>query len=62
VTPEVLIAREVERAAKPAERIAALEVAQAARITKLEEAAAALGYRLVPLSKAPAKKAAAPAE
>lgn len=58
ITPEALAEREAVRAAAAQERIAALEVAHAAKITKLEEAAAALGFKLTPLSKA-AKAAAA---
>jgi hypothetical protein len=49
--PEAMATREAERAAKAALAIKAAEEAHAAKIARLEEAAAALGFKLVAMSK-----------
>src|SRR5258708_1225955 len=48
--PEAMATREAERAAKAALAIKAAEEAHAAKIARLEEAAAALGFKLVAMS------------
>jgi hypothetical protein len=59
MTPEAMAAREAERAAKAAERIKAAEDAHAAKLAKLEAAAAEFGMKLVPMTKAELKAHAA---
>jgi hypothetical protein len=61
LTPDALRAAEALRAQAAADRIAAAEQAHADRVAKLEAAAAALGYKLTPMT-AKDKKTAAAAE
>jgi hypothetical protein len=61
-TPEEMAAKEAERAAKAQERIKAATDAHAAKVAKLQEAAAALGFKLVPMSAKEKKDAAKAAE
>lgn len=50
MTPEELAAKEQERAAKAQERIEAAKGAHAAKLAKLEAAAAEFGFKLVAMS------------